>query len=623
MLRPSTFLAHQGKPSDMHLVAGAPFTGGRRLLAAALAALLLLVSAYGHADAAPPDRVHFWLTVLHNNDAESKLLNPAAGLEDYGGVARFAARIDDLRSETLTGPRPAGQRGAKRGVVTLSSGDNFLAGPEFSASLDRPDGGPFYDSIAMDLIGYDAITLGNHEFDFGPNVLAEFIGGTTSEAPFLSANLDFSGEPSLQSLVDSGRIASSTMIVERGERIGIIGATTERLASVSSPRNVTAGDVVTAVQAEVETLSAAGAQIIILSSHLQDVNQEVAVVAELSGVDIVIAGGGGELLANEGDLLVPDLDAAGDLVAPPVSGPYPVLATDGDGVTVPIVTTNGNYEHIGRLIAGFDRHGKLVTIAPESGPVRVSGVAPDAVAPDATVQALVTDPVATYVAALAAEVIGVSQVALDGRRSTIRSVETNLGNLVADSLLWQANQLAGGSVPAADVSFQNGGGIRNESIIPPGEITELDTFRILAFTNFVVTVPDVPAAQFVQLLNHAVNGSFVQVGGFRMTYTAARAGSRAVVTDVILDDGTVLMADGTLAPGAPSVTIATIDFLARGGSGFPFGGAAFISHPVTYQQALSGYIQAGAAQGGLGGVISSADYPEVATPADRQRIFVE
>jgi 2',3'-cyclic-nucleotide 2'-phosphodiesterase (5'-nucleotidase family) len=136
----------------------------------------------------------------------------------------------------------------------VSSGDNFLAGVEFNASLEK--GVPLYDAITLDLIAYDAMAIGNHEFDFGPDVLADFIlGFTMFPAPFLSANLDVSHEPRLQALKDQGRIANSVVVNELGERIGIIGATTPRLRFISSPRNVKVNpDVAGVVQAEVDRL---------------------------------------------------------------------------------------------------------------------------------------------------------------------------------------------------------------------------------------------------------------------------------------------------------------------------------------------------------------------------------
>ena len=101
-----------------------------------------------------------------------------------------------------------------KGTVTISSGDNFLAGLNLRASFQRFDAGngPFYDSDAIAALGYDAVTIGNHEYDFGPTRLAQFIAGERSGVPFLSANTDFTGEPVLQALRDNGRIADSAVV---------------------------------------------------------------------------------------------------------------------------------------------------------------------------------------------------------------------------------------------------------------------------------------------------------------------------------------------------------------------------------------------------------------------------
>ncbi len=566
-----------------------------------------------------PPKAKFLLTVLHNNDGESELIDLGSGLEDFGGVARFATLVDNLKREAINGPRNINQIGAKRGVIMVSSGDNFLAGPEFNASLQK--GVPFFDAIAMDLIGYDAAALGNHEFDFGPDVLADFLDGFTEVVPFLSANLDFSGEPRLQALVDDGVIARRTVVKERGELIGIVGATTPNLRFISSPRNVAINDdVAGAIQSEVDALEGMGVNKIILISHLQDIDGDLALASSLSGVDVMVAGGGDELLANADDVLIPD--------GTDVFGPYPLFATDAMGTQVPVVTTQGSYGYVGRLVVGFDKDGNVVRVYDESGPVRVAGGAnPDAVDPDADVQSMVVDPVAQALADLAANVIATSEVALDGRRTEVRSRETNEGNLVADALRWQAEQLAGSfGVPVPDVALQNGGGIRNDNLIGPGDVTELNTFEMLPFSNFVSVIPDISREQFKEILENAVSrtqagdepggtGRFAQISGFEFEWSAsgtaqtlnedgtvATPGTR--VQHVELSDGTLLVSGGTVVPG-PDVTVATIDFLARGGDQYPYRGAPFTSIGVTYQQALANYIT-----DALGGLISAADYPE-------------
>jgi 5'-nucleotidase len=506
----------------------------------------------------------------------------------------------------------------RHAVLMVSSGDNFLAGPEFNASLQK--GIPFYDAIAMDLIGYNAVALGNHEFDFGPDVLADFIEGFRLPVRFLSANLGFSAEPRLQSLVEGKRIAKSIVVVRHRHKIGIIGATTPNLRFISSPRNVQImEDVAGAVQAEVDALEAKGVNKIILISHLQDVDGDIALAEMLDGVDIMVAGGGDELLANEGDLLIPGDEPF---------GAYPLTAVDRDGTEIPVVTTSGSYGYVGRLIIGFDKKGNVVEVDDESGPVRVAGGAnPDAVRPDPRVQAKVTDPVQAALDDLASNVIGNSEVALDGVRGSVRSMETNEGNLIADALLWQATQLAASfGVPAPDVALQNGGGIRNDNVIPAGPITELNTFEMVPFPNFVSVVPDISRDQFKEILENAVSrtqpddepggsGRFAQIAGFRYEWdptgtaqslnedgTVATAGTR--VQHVELDDGTVVVDDGAVVAG-DAIAIATIDFLARGGDEYPYRGAPFTTLGVTYQLAVADYIVSA-----LAGAISAADYPE-------------
>lgn len=543
----------------------------------------------------------FTLTVLHHNDGESQLVNAGSGeLEAFGGVAKFETLVRERRRNALCGGRC--------GSIMVSSGDNFLAGPEFNASLEK--GVPYYDAMAMKRIGYDAITIGNHEFDFGPEILSGFIRGFPTRMPFVSANLDVSGTAGLARREEEGRIARSVVVRERGRRIGIIGATTPDLPLLSNPGPVEVDDDVReAIQDEVTRLQDDGVNIIVASTHLQSIEEEIALVQELRGVDVVVAGGGGELLANEDDELAPGDEA---------QRPYPVVQEDSLGRDVPIVTTSGDYRYLGRLIVRFSGSGLVTSIGRErSGP---DVVGPD-IEPDEEMTEAVVDPVRASIAGLAETVIGGSEVPLDGTREGVRTRETNLGDLVADSLLFAA-QRAG---TPADVAVQNGGGIRNDSVFEAGELSELQTFDALPFSNFVATVPDVPAQTLKELLERAVSGveeqegRFAQVGGLRFTYDPAQAAQELAedgtvatpgqrVRELALDDGRVLVRNGQVVPGAPAVTIATIDFVARGGDGYPFGDLPFTSLEVTYQQALRDYIA-----DGLGGRVTAAQYPEGGT----------
>ncbi len=604
-----------GAVAQVGLATGEPMAGPSEGMTEAGGSLtrVVLPASSKRRGVAQPD---FWLHVLHNNDGESQLVNAGSGaLADFGGVARFATLVSDLRAVAATYPMGS----VDRGSVLISSGDNFLAGPEFSLSLDN--GVPFYDTVAMDLMGYDAFAIGNHEFDFGPDVLAQFIAGFTGPAKFVSANLDFSNEPNMQALVNGGRVAKSTIVTVNGRDIGIVGATTPSLPFVSSPRDtIIDSDLVSAIQAEVDSLTGQGVKIVILTSHLQGLDEEFAIAPMLRDVDLIIGGGGGELLANPGDLLVPG-DTAN---ATPLGGTgYPRTAMDADGRDVPVVTTSGDYRYLGRLVVGFDADGNLIAVDPISGPVRVSGVAPDAVTPDPLVQAQVVDPVEAGLADLANTPVGMTLVALDGVRANVRTRETNLGDLIADSQLWQARQLASAfDVDSPDIALQNGGGIRNDSVVQPGVISALDTFGIAPFGNFVAVVEDVPAAQIKEILENCVSrvenvdGRFGQIAGMVLEYdftgtaqvvdndgNVVTPGTR--VRNAMLFDGRVIVRDGEVVEGAGTVDVALSSFLAAGGDQYPFRGLPFTTLGVTYQQALRNFIQVG-----LNGVVTPLDYRE-------------
>jgi 5'-nucleotidase / UDP-sugar diphosphatase len=290
------------------------------------------------------------------------------------------------------------------------------------------------------------------------------------------------------------------------------------------------------------------------------------------------------------------------------------MAQDASGEAVPVVTTPGNYKYVGKLQVGFNSAGEIVKVKPRSGIERVAARNQlEGVRSDTKIQRLVVEPVMESIQALAENVIGQTAVTLNGQTSQVRTRETNAGNLIADALLWQATKVAADfGVPEPDISLQNGGGIRNDLVVPSGPITELDTFTWLPFSNFTAVVEGVQRSTLKAILEHVVTdapavaqGKFAQIGGFRYTYDAdGTPGSK--VRNVTLDDGTVIVQNGSVVAG-PALTVATIDFLARGGDGYPFGPVDFTPVGVSYQQALANYITA---PDGLNGQVTAADYPE-------------
>ena len=550
----------------------------------------------------------FTLQILHHSDGESALINAGENFPDVGGVARFKTIIDEQRV-----------RAQAIGATSLliSAGDNILAGPEFTAGLRQPPGTPVFDAIAQSLFGYDAMALGNHEFDFGPDILHKYIREFNPETapPFLSANLSFVNEPLLQGLADFDRIKRHTIVEKDGEKIGIIGLTTPDLAFVSNPGQTEVGtDLVGILQAEVDQLEADGINKIILVSHLQSLDNEIELVGQVNGVDMVIAGGGDEFLSNQ-----PLVDAIPGLIdSVNVRGAYPLVVSDAVGNNVYVVTAPGGYTYLGNLTVAFSEDGKVMDILPESGPIKIIT---DTL--DEEIKAQVTQPVEAFLSSLSTNIIGITEIELNGRRADVRSIETNMGNLVADALLWEANLLAPafGEAPA-DIAIQNGGGIRNSVVVPAGEfISELTTFNVLPFPNFVTIVDAISPAQLKQIMERAVSqvesfsGQFAQIAGFNIVYdpnatpqtvdengNITQSGDRVV--SIRLDDGTIIVENGQVNEEARAIRVATIDFLARGGDAYPFAGASFTSIGVTYQQALFTYITVA-----LRGAVSGAQYP--------------
>jgi len=602
-----------------------------RAVSCALVALCLTGTTYGAASS---------LTLFHNNDGESKLLGSAG----FGGFDYFLGELDAARTAAA----------ASRDVLTVSSGDNILAGLAWNASENRvsnPAGASnaqnYYDALALTAAQYDAITIGNHEFDFGPAVLDDFIGGYRAAggaAPFLSANLDFSADAGLNSRVGSGHIAPSTTVVGgvSGQKYGIIGVTTPRIQTISSGSPVepidgatdgnTSGldlqDIADAVNAQVTALQGNGVDRIILSGHLQGLNEDEALVSLISGVDVIIAGGGDELLKNNDDALTLDP------FQPNISDEYPEYPaistdTDLDGRNVPIVTTAGEYRYVGQLEVDFDANGNVIAAGGLTFDVngQVNGgsrngdpilVDPDTSTNQATgvfngidIQNDIMNPLAADVAALEATVVGNSAVDLNHLRDGgVRTEETNIGNAIADAFVWQADQIVE-LTTGRTVGVTNGGGIRGDTITPAGDLTAGDAIDILPFANSVVVIEDIDVADLISALEHAVSnvenvdGRFLQVSGLEFVYDIkAPVGDRLV--SVELEDGTVLYdidLGGQQDFGV--LDLVTNSFTAGGGDDFDEFAAYFATDvSVNYGDAFVNYIQ-----NALGGTITAADYP--------------
>ncbi len=552
----------------------------------------------------------FTLAVFHNNDGESDVLPDSITLNGLpalgGGAGQFVETLNRQRMQ-------AASRGYQS--IMLSSGDNFLAGPEFDAGVAD---GIYYDAVLLDSIGYDAIALGNHDFDFGTTVLAEFINEfKTNLAPYVSANLEFTNVPELQALVDSGRIRKSTIVEKGGEKIGIVGLTYPQIADISSPGNTTIlEDVAGIAQTEIDALTADGVNKIILISHLQGLDDDIDLADQLKNVDIVIAGGGDELLSNNPN--------TGDPYNIKPIDSYPIIVKDANDEDVVIVTTPGQYRFIGNLLVDFDENGKVIKVF-NNDITLVTGPA------DSAIVRAIEDPIREFLQESATTVIATSEVDLDFRRESLRFKETNAGNLFADALLWQGKQnFAEFGVNEPNVAMQNSGGLRLEDILPAGGITDLDTRDIAAFTNIVSVMEDITPAQFKTIVEWGVaespdlDGRFPQFSGIVVRYDRSNTSivieNGAITTpgekvvSIQLDDGTYIVRGGKPVEGAPNINLASIDFTLNGGDAFPFqllGLTDFTTVGTTYQQAFKNYL---ISEEGLDSLVTAAAYPFDAEP---------
>ncbi len=571
------------------------------------------------ARAADPDGAGT-LTLLHNNDGESSLLPLEYGVEqgkdtvplEVGGVAAFKSvmerEIDDARYRN-------------NAVLAVYAGDAFLASATLQCTLDDPDG-KVYDAIAQRQMPYDAHILGNHEFDFSPDFLERFIRAFEVEGkltqPFLSANLVFDKEQGFKDLVEKDRLinkdvedgrvmAQSAIVVddETGQRFGIVAMTTPYLETISSPRNVKVRtNIKTIAQRQINKLRGRGVEKIIFVSHLQDIDNDVALITGLKHIDIAVAGGGDEMLVN------PNLPRKWQVLPgeeAPIDKkkyPYPMTVTDAAGRTVYVVTTAGNYKYLGRIDVDFDDKGevkKLYTrvsyprpVVPESETASKLKVT-YAIAPDNDIVTSVAKPIKQCLETLD-KPIARSEVLLDVSRAGVRGGESNAGNLIADSFVYaykdvrNANDLP--EYKPTVVAVQNGGGIRQNAgdVLPvggkaPGTISRMDTMNVLPFFNYVVVVQDVSPKDVKQMFERSAaslpddGGQFLQMSGLKVTYDLSQTaqeideegkittpGSRVV--SVVLDNGKAIVQDGAVVEGAPSLDIVTNSFTAGGGDNY-------------------------------------------------------
>jgi len=390
------------------------------------------------------------ITIVHSNDLHAHVQPFAIRGVKYGGYARQATLIRQIRAK-------------EKNVLLLNAGDVFQGTLYFNV----------YEGLAdlayMNEIGYQAMAVGNHEFDRGPATLAKFVGLATF--PVLSANLDFSAEPSLKD-----KVAPSTVLTVGDEKVGIVGATTPDVTNISSPGpTITLKDLKASVQAEVDKLTGQGINKIILLTHIgYDVDQQLA--GELHDVDMIVGG------HSHTPLGTPDLPGWRK-----ADGPYPTHVKDSQGKDVLIVQSYEWSKVLGRITVTFDGGGHISRVR-DAGPIVVDEKVPE----DPDVKSLVT-AFEKPIADLQNQAVGQADVAIP--KEATPTGESLMANVIADAML-EATKKAG-SVAA----FVNSGGVRGS--MEPGKITYGEAISIEPFGN-TLTVLDLSGAELKAAIEEGI-----------------------------------------------------------------------------------------------------------------------
>jgi 5'-nucleotidase/UDP-sugar diphosphatase len=470
-----------------------------RRLSCVLLVAALAVAGCGVFRRAPaaPDLVK--LTVLQINDAYTL---DAVDDGRRGGIARLATLVKTLRARNPN-------------TLFLVAGD-FLSPSILSTYLKGRQM-----IAALDAVGVDAVTFGNHEFDFGPAVLLERM--RESRFVWISSNVRDRRSGGVFGGAQHDRI-----VTLGGIRVGLLGLTLPETAQTSSAGpDVTFDEPARVGRETAEALRLRGAQVVIAITH-----QEMATdhaLGDAAPIDLIVGG-------HEHEPLVAEASRA-------------------------LVTKAGSdARYLVQVDLWLTRDGRLVERSWTFHEVSAR------IAPDAAVEKLV----AGYASQLDRElgvVAGRTEAALDARRGTLRTQETAVGNFITDAMR---------AALRADVAVINSGGIRGDRIFPSGPLTRRDVYTLLPFTNTVLKV-ELTGAALRQTLEHGLaqadnqGGGFLQVSGVQVSYDGRRAaGSRIVSVDV----GGRPLADGA------RYTVAAPNYVVNGGDGHTaFRGARVIVGP--------------------------------------------
>ncbi|ODT06396.1 MAG: multifunctional 2',3'-cyclic-nucleotide 2'-phosphodiesterase/5'-nucleotidase/3'-nucleotidase [Mesorhizobium sp. SCN 65-20] len=489
---------------------------------AAIAALS--ASALGYS--ALPSFADYTLTILHINDWHSRIesnnkFESTCSAEEegkgecIGGAARLVTAIADQRKK-LEG----------QNVLLLNGGDNFQ-GSLFYTTYKGAAEAEF-----LNLMKFDAMTVGNHEFDDGEDALVPFL--EKIQFPVLSANV----HPNAQSKVGD-RIKPSIVVEVGGQKIGIVGAVTNDTPELASPGpNIAIDEDVKNITAEVERLKAEGVNKIIALTHVGYPRDKEA-IARIPGVDVVVGGHSHSLLSN---------------TDPKAEGPYPTMIDNPEGYKVPVTQAASYSKYLGSFTVTFDDNGVIKEA--KGDPIFLD----NSVKPDEAVLARVKE-LGGPIEELKGKEVSETTAPIDGSRETCRAKECEMGNLIADAMLDRTKD------QGVTIAIQNGGGIR--ASIDGGVVTMGEVLTVLPFQNTLATF-QLTGADLRTSIEGGLSeieegkGKFPQVAGLKYSFdkSVAPNGGRLKSIEVMEGGAWVPLDD------AKTYLVATNNFVRGGGDGY-------------------------------------------------------
>ena len=439
--------------------------------------------------------------------------------------------------------------------------------------------------------------LGNHEFDFGPEVLASFIGNLT--VPVVSCNVHASKDPFL-----AGKIKPFTIVTlpVSGKKVGIVGFTPPDASVTSSPgKKVTFSDPIIRAPTCISMAKKAGADIVLGVTHVGYSVDKL--LAASFGFDAIIGGHSHSFLANAP---VPAL-----LISPAtpetslIEGPYPTLVQNTkNGRSIPVATAYWGSRYLGVMDLMITIIKKKMTVSVDNTTTKLvlmgGASSTNNVEFDPTVESQLAE-LRTPLNALNTAVVGSSAVVLDGERINVRNKETNLGDMITDAMVWHIKTRTSilskySTLPY--MAHMNGGGIR--ASIPAGDITRGQVITVLPFGN-LLSVKKVSAAQLRAALNNGASqmvgttssaGRFAQVARCKYAFNPAASDSnyRIMRAELISSTGAPL----DLATYEGDIIVMMNNFIANGGDGYTSFAAAplILEASIGVDEIVSDYITA-------------------------------